>query len=132
MILSPVTSHELVQLMMGGYLHGRIWVPHVRVRYFDPIRKRPGIPEDVGALVTSMGQDWVELRLVNLNQVFPRELVVQTGAYGEHHCVSVQVEGIEVPVEDRFFTVNLAPGAGGDLRIQMSRYVNQPTLDFPW
>jgi len=132
MILSPVTTHELVQLMMGGYLHGRIWVPHVRVRYFDPVGRRPGIPSDVGALVTAMGDDWVDLTLVNLNQVQARELLIQTGAYGEHHCVSVELKGTEWPVGDRFFRVKLAPGSGGDLRIRMRRYANQPTLAFPW
>jgi hypothetical protein len=132
MILNPVKTHELVKLMMGGYLHGRIWVPHVRVRYFDPLSERAGIPADVAALVTGMGDSWVDLTLVNLSQVATRELVVQTGAYGEHQCLSVQFDGSRLAVGERFFKVLLAPGAGGKLRISMRRYVNQPNLAFPW
>jgi hypothetical protein len=130
--LNPATTHELVQLMLGGYLHGRIWVPHVRVRYFDPVGRRAGIPADVGALVTAMRADWVDLTLVNLNQVEARELILQTGAYGEHRCLGVELEGNELSVEHRFFRVKLAPGAGGNLRIRMHRYANRPTLAFPW
>jgi hypothetical protein len=132
MILSPVTSHKLVELMMGGYLHGRIWVPHVRVRYFDPAGSRAGIPRDVAALVTAMENEWVDLTLVNLNQVKVRELILQTGAYGEHQCVKVELEGIQVPVGKRSFKLRLSPGAGGSLRIHMHRYANQPSLAFPF
>ncbi|MGW8178273.1 MAG: hypothetical protein ACWGQW_05840 [bacterium] len=132
MILSPVNTLELVKLMMGGYLHGRIWVPHVRVRYFDPLSQRAGIPADVAALVTGMGDSWVDLILVNLSQVKTRELLVQTGAYGEHQCLRVQLDGGSLAVGQRFFKVVLAPGAGGNLRIHMRRYANQPTLAFPW
>jgi hypothetical protein len=129
---NPATTHELVQLMLGGYLHGRIWIPHVRVRYFDPVVRRAGIPPDVAALVTAMGDDWFDLILVNLNQVQSREILLQTGAYGEHECLSVQSGGRELSVERRYFRVNLAAGAGGKLKIRMRRYVNQPTLAFPW
>ena len=43
-------------------------VLHARVRYFDPVRRRPGLPEDVAALVESLTDDSTSLVLVNLNQ----------------------------------------------------------------
>jgi len=37
-----------------------------------------------------------------------------------------------VSIDSPFFTIRLAPGAGTTLEIEMNRYVNQPTMDFPW
>jgi hypothetical protein len=67
-----------------------------------------------------------------VNQVEPRHLIVQTGAYGEHQCLDVAVNGERIPVDQRFFHVRLAAGAGAELKIHMRRYVNPPTLAFPW
>ena len=129
---NPAASHELVRLMLGGHLHGRIWVPHTRVRYFDPVRKRAGIPPDVASLVTEMDDGMTRLTLVNISQVYARDVIVQTGAYGEHQCLRVEVNGKRVPVNQRFFNVRLAAGAGAELTIYMRRYANPPTLAFPW
>ena len=129
---NPAATHELVKLMLGGYLHGRIWVPHTRVRYFDPEETRAGIPADVASLVEGMDKETVRLILVNVNQVKARHLIVQTGAYGEHQCLGVEVNGERIPVDHRFLHVRLAPGAGAKLTIHMRRYVNPPTLAFPW
>jgi hypothetical protein len=41
-------------------------------------------------------------------------------------------QGKTFPIDEAFFTVRLAPGAGGRLAIQMRRYANQPVLAFPW
>jgi hypothetical protein len=130
--LNPAATHELVKLMLGGHLHGRIWVPHTRLRYFDPNGGRAGVPPDVAALVTGMHDDSVRVTLVNVNPVEPRELVVQMGAYGEHQALRVEVGEQRIAVDHRFFHVRLAPGAGGDLTISMRRYANPPTLAFPW
>jgi hypothetical protein len=129
---NPAASHQLIKLMLGGHLHGRIWVPHTRVRFFDPVGTRAGVPADVAALVTGMSDETVRLTLVNVNQVEPRELVVQTGAYGEHQALQVEVGEQQIAVDHRFFHVRLAPGAGADLTIAMRRYSNPPTLAFPW
>ena len=67
-----------------------------------------------------------------MNQVEPRTVIVQGGAYGEHQCVSVSVNGEQVPVNDPLFAVRLAPGGGGRITIKMKRYANQPTLKHPW
>ena len=130
--LNPAATHELVRLMLGGNLHGRIFVPHTRLRYFDPVARRAGIPPDVASLVTGMTDDSVSVTLVNVNQLEARDLVVQTGAYGEHQGTTVHVGDEVKELDQRFFHLRLAPGAGADLVIQMRRYANRPTLAFPW
>lgn len=129
---NPASVNELVRLMLGGNLTGRIWSMHARVRYFDPEKYRAGIPEDVAALVTKMegGNTWVTL--VNTNQVKSRRVIVQTGAFGEHQCLSVKIGDKDYPVNNRYFEIKLEPGTGADLVISAKRYVNQPKWSFPW
>ena len=105
---------------------------HARLRYFDPDRRRPGIPQDVAALVTEMTPDKTTVTLVNVNQLEPRTVIVQGGSYGEHQCLSATVEGEETPIGAPFFQVRLGPGAGATLAIAMKRFANQPTLMLPW
>jgi len=131
--LNPASIDALNRLMLGGIPTGRVGYPlHCRVRYFDPDRRRPGIPEDVAALVDEMTADETGLNLVNLNQLQPRTVVVQGGAYGEHQVVSVRGGEKSSTVNDRSFTVRLAPGAGAHLLIKMKRYANPPTFSLPW
>jgi hypothetical protein len=61
-------------------------------------------------------------------------VMVQTGAYGEHQAVSVMAggNGKTTAVDAPYFEVRLAPGAGERLTVAMKRYVNDPTLAFPW
>ena len=129
---SEIPVITLYKLMLGCHLYPRIFIPHARVRYFDPEKKRAGIPEDVGSLVTEMNKDMTKVTLVNINQVEPRDVIVQTGAFGEHQCVRVETGGKVFPVNNRFFHVHLAPGAGSELIIYAQRYSNPPTLAFPW
>ena len=131
--LNPATVETLTQLMLGGLPTGRVGYPlHCRVRYFDPDRRRAGIPEDVAALVETLTADEVTLALVNINQVRERTVIVQGGAYAEHQIVSVATDDTVLPVDDTRFAVRLSPGAGSSLVIRMRRYTNQPTLAFPW
>ena len=130
---NPATNtNELLKLMMGANLTGRIWSLHARVRYFDPEMGRAGLPDDVAALVTKMegGVTWVTL--VNIDPVKARSLYVQTGAFGEHECLSVKVGDKVYPVNNHFFKVQLDPGSGAELIISTKRYANQPVLTFPW
>jgi len=122
---NPATHDALSKLTMGAYLTGNIWTLHSRVRYFDPARRRAGLPEDVAALVEKMDADSVTLTLVNVNQLDPRTVVVQAGAYGEHQFLT---DG----GARRHVSVRLAAGAGGRLTLRMKRYANQPTLEVPW
>ncbi|WP_205412259.1 hypothetical protein [Sphingomonas crusticola] len=140
---NPASVTALIELMEGGIHIGRPgWsrlspgvggaLQFTRFRYFDPVARRAGIPQDVAALVETLAADGSTLTLVNTNQSEGRTVVIQGGAYGEHQIVSVSDGKSTQPVSQRFFTVRLAPGAGARLSVRMQRFANQPTLDFPW
>ena len=130
---SPVPFESLANLTLGANnLYGSGDILHSQVRYFDPERRRAGLSEDVAALVDRIGPDGIRLTLVNTSLVEHRSMIVQMGAYGEHQCVSVSAGGNVTPVDAPYVTVRLAPGAGETLTIAMKRYVNDPTLAFPW
>jgi hypothetical protein len=93
-----------------------------RIGYFDPARKRAGLPEDVAALVSGMTATSTSLTLVNLNQASARTVVVQGDAYGGHRIESAQANGQTHRVNNSSFAVRLAPGAGASLTIAMNRY----------
>jgi hypothetical protein len=131
--INPATTEALTELMLGGLPTGRVGFPlHCRLRYFDPERRRAGIPQDVAALVETMTADEVTVQLVNLDPVAERTVVVQGGAYAEHQLLRVTVNGRTVLVDGSAFALCLGPGCGGSLRIEMKRYANRPTLAFPW
>jgi hypothetical protein len=130
---NPATVSSLRQLMMAGLDPGRGGaLLHCRLRYFDPIKRRAGIPEDVGALIEAMTTDEVTVTLVNLNQTQSKEIVVQTGAYAEHQCLYVDVNEQRIPIDKSTFNVYLEPGAGARMVIHTRGFANQPTLTFPW
>jgi hypothetical protein len=130
---SPVAFESLANLTMGSAnLYASGDVLRAEVRYFDPERQRAGLSQDVAALVEKITADGVELTVVNTSSVHPRRLQVQTGAYGEHQAVAVTANGRTVPINAPYFELRLAPGAGEKLTLKMNRYVNDPTLAFPW
>ena len=132
MQFNPVVTDNLVNLMLGGYLTANIWTLHSRVRYFDPVERRSGLPEDVAALVERLTGDEMTLTLVNVNQTDARTVVVQAGGHGEHRFSSATVGGKAVQIDSPVVTVRLGPGAGSQIRFTMKRYANQPTLAQPW
>ena len=107
-----------------------------RVRHFDGQQKRPGLPADVGALVTKMTVDTAELQLVNLNITAPRDVIVQAGAMGEHNFTSVNVNdgqtNYTVSVNEKSLHVKLPPYTQIDLELGMHRFVNTPSYKHPW
>ena len=129
---NPATTETLTNLMLGGYLTGNIWTLHTRLRYFDPDRRRAGIPPDVGALVEKLDAGSATVVLVNTSPVEGRRVIVQAGAYAEHQLISATVNGKAVEINRPQVTVSLAPGAGARLILAMKRYANQPTLAQPW
>ncbi len=131
--LNPAVTDTLTNLTMGAYFgRGRIWTLHARFRYFDPARQRPGLPEDVGALVEKLGATSATLTLVNTNPIDPRTVTVQAGGYGEHHFQSVLVNGQRVAINGPLLTVKLDAGSGAKLEFDMARYRNPLTLTLPW
>jgi hypothetical protein len=130
--MNPVATDGLLNLTLGGHFAGRIWTLHSRFRYFDPERRRAGLPEDVGALIEKLSADSATLTLVNVSPVEARTVIVQAGGYGEHQFDSVTAGGKTTPVGGPLVTVRLAPGAGGRLVFKVARYKNPPTLAQPW
>ncbi len=130
--LNPAQIDALNRLMLGGLPTGRVGYPlHCQARYFDPARRRAGLPEDVAALVERIDDDGITLTLVNIDQCRERVVIVQAGAYGEHEITSAAA-GAERAVGHRHVAVRLAPGSGGQVRLRLRRYANQPTFAFPW
>ena len=150
---NPVSSEALVQLTLGApqqiYNGGLL---HARLRYFDAQRRRPGLPEDVGALVEKLERDRTVVRLVNLNLSQGRRLVLQAGTYGEHRfgtarfrarvsdwpgglsgyagtsaAPAVETEERRVEVDSRHLWVELPPGMELVLELGTERYVNEPS-----
>jgi hypothetical protein len=131
--LNPVTTTALIELTQGGMEPDRRGnLVNSRLRYFDPARKRAGLPEDVAALVSEMTDTGTVVTLVNVSTTTPRTLVVQGGAYAEHTIESVEWNGKSIPIGKPTFTVTLAPGAGGKLALTMKRYSADPTVKFPF
>ena len=147
---NPVTTEALIQQTLGGpqpiYNGGLL---HARLRYYDNIAKCPGLPSDVGALVEKLEAQRTVVRLVNLNPVEVRELVVQAGAFGEHSFDRVEYSsltsvfpGTAVPyaadpvtsaprtvrVGGKHLTVELPPATEITLDLSTQRYVNEPSL----
>ncbi|WP_298163295.1 hypothetical protein [Brevundimonas sp.] len=79
-----------------------------------------------------MIDDETAVTLVNLNVTEARTVTVQGGGYGEHRIRSVTIGEARQAVDAATFTVILAPGSGARLVLAMDRYVNPPTLRFPW
>jgi hypothetical protein len=129
----PISTETLVNQMLGGNDPGKDGnILHCRLRYFDPRRRRAGLPEDVAALVEKIRPNDVVLTLVNTSAIHAREIVIQAGAYAEHQCLSVEWGGKKAAVDATHFTVRMAPGSGGTMTITMKRYANQPIAAFPW
>lgn len=139
---NPASAKALVQTMTGGLHIARpTWsrtsppqggVPlHCRLRYFDPVRRRAGLPVDMAALVHGMSDRETRVTLVNTGN-HPRKLIVQGGAYAEHRIEAATCNGARTDVNGTAFTVLLDPGCGADLVLEMRRYAARPTLAPPW
>jgi hypothetical protein len=142
--VNPVTTEALVQLMLGApQIQYNGGVLHASVRYFDPARQRPGIPQDVAALVTKIEADRTELELVNLSPTEIRDVIVQAGTFGEHQFTRVKyTRREELPsrklvetsaeVNRKFLQVRLLPGVSVKLSLGVKRFANKPSYAFPW
>ena len=88
---NPVVTEALVQLTWGGpqviYNGG---LQQARVRYYDADRRRPGLPDPVAALVSSIDPQATVVDLVNLALEKERTVVVQAGAFAEHTIEAVR------------------------------------------
>jgi hypothetical protein len=93
---NPVVTEALVQLTWGGpqviYNGG---LQQARVRYYDAIRRRPGLPPGVAALVSSIEPEATVVELVNLEAEDERRVTVQAGAFAEHTINNVSYTACE-------------------------------------
>lgn len=140
---NPVITKALVQTTMGTpqtiYNGGLL---RATLRYFDADRMRPGLPQDVAALVESLESDGVVVNLVNLNALESGRIIIQAGAFGEHTFTTISYqqgkngvdkkEDIKKSVNGSYFIVELLPSASIKLNIGLRRFVNQPSYTFPW
>jgi hypothetical protein len=130
---NPAATESMVQLMWGALLPGREGgLLNARLRYFDPDKKRAGVPVDVATLVSEMSDTRTVVTLINLNPSEPRTVIVQGGGYGEHQIVSVTSGGKTTAIDAPLATVQLDPGCGEKIALEMKRYVNTPTVLHPW
>ena len=130
---NPASVKSLIELTLGG-VHPGIGgnTLTARVRYFDPDLHRPGLPDDVAALVERLTADEATLTLVNINQLAPRTLILQGGAYAEHKIASAVFSGQTAAVDSPRLEIALAPGAGGKLTLRFRRHALPPKFAFPW
>jgi hypothetical protein len=132
---NPVICEALVQLMLGGstnIYHGGLL--HVPLRYFHG--DRPGLPRDVGALVKRVDAGGATVSFHNLSGA-DVSFVVQGGCFGEHTIASAGAIGADnncaapVPVNGKYLWIELAPGEGLDLRLELRRFTQKPGYSLP-
>lgn len=135
----PVYFESLVQLTLGAPMHiSHGGFQHARLRYFDEAGRRPGLPEQVSALVEELTADSATVTLVNVGLKEARTLIVQAGGFGEHRfervvcCDEQGAERETATIGHKWLKVALAPGSGVRMKLSMSRYVNAPTYATPW
>lgn len=153
--VNPVTTEVLTQLTQGApqmlYNGG---LAQARVRYFDPLRRRPGLPQRVAALVSRVDTADTVVDLVNLDGTRTTELVVQAGAFAESEIVRGTYtrvpegepppwQGHRLPpprsVAELSFTgrgpwlvVELPPSSHLRLRLELRLRARTPSYRFPW
>jgi len=152
--LNPISTEALVQLTMGApqpLYNGGLLI--ARLRYWDALRRRPGLPPDVAALVQVLEPERTVVRLVNVGVTEQRRVIVGGGAFGEHRIASARYAartsdypgergGYEAPnllteermveVEGTYLEVSLPPASEITLDLRMARYANTPSYAEPW
>ncbi len=136
--LNPVVPEGLVQMAMGtpgAVYHGGLL--HASVRYFDPLRRRSGLPPGVAALVERVEPGAITLTLVNTDLQDAHDVIVQAGTFGEHVFTLAQWAGPAqaqrppVPVDGPWLRVHLGPAAQAGLRLGIRRFARTPSAAFP-
>ncbi|MFI7133515.1 hypothetical protein ACIBQ1_48120 [Nonomuraea sp. NPDC050153] len=152
--VNPVVTEALTQLMWGGpqviYNGG---LQQARVRYFDAARRRPGVPDQVAALVSSIEPEATVVTLVNLSATADRVLIVQAGAFGEHDIAGVAATAAEpdwtghdteyvhreparsvteTAVHGPHLTVELPAGTTVTLTLRLRLHAYRPSYRQPW
>lgn len=152
--LNPVITEALVQLTLGApqivYNGGLLMVP---LRYYDAERSRPGLPQDVAALVMQRDAEKVTVQLVNTSPQDARDVIVQAGGFAEHRFLKaaysertseypgpvgtktwppLTTECREKVIDDAHVHVHLAPATQITLELSTARFANEPSYALPW
>ena len=152
--LNPVTTEALIQLTLGApqllYNGGLLLAP---LRYFDAQLKRPGLPQDVAALVTVVEKESLEIQLLNIGPTDSRTLIIQAGSLAEHSFTSVEytqdigqypgknddygspnseIQWVSKVIDNTHIEVDLPPGMQINLKLGLKRLVNVPSYQAPW
>jgi hypothetical protein len=152
--LNPVVTEALTQLTWGApqvlYNGGPV---QARVRYYDGLARRPGLPPDVAALVSSIDPAATVVTLVNLAGAGARSVVVQAGAFGQHDIAAVsydeaepgwagsdteyishevRVTSVTAEVGGAWLEVRLPAGTQVTLTLRLRTGGRLPSLDTPW
>jgi hypothetical protein len=154
--LNPVTTEALIQLTLGApqiIYNGGLLI--CQVRYFDVDKHRPGLPQNVAALVEKIEADHIVVHLVNLSVFEAHDVLLQAGAFGEHRFIRAEYErrvseypgphgptGYAAPelrtesqmqdINGSLLRVQMPPATEMRLIIQIERFVNQPSYRLPW
>ena len=146
--IQPITTEVLVQLTLGCpqviYYGG---ILNARLRYFDPDKNRPGLPDETAVLVDSIKPSRVGVTLVNLHHTEIRRVIIQAGGLSEHQFQTVGYDATDtsypaqngeyaapkvlvknktIAVNDSRLLVVLPPATQIHLDLEMARHVNQP------
>lgn len=137
--MCPVYMESLVQLTLGGPMHiSHGGLQHASLRYFDKEKKRPGLPTSIAALVKHIHKHSITLQLVNIDLFTSKTLIIQSGVFAEHrfHQVHIldQSQNIiqTIEINNKYFEIELNPGTGTTIKLDIHRYVNLPSYDLPW
>ena len=105
------------------------------MRYFDPSRRRPGLPEHVSALVERVAPEGITMTLVNTDPAQAREVLVQAGGFGEHQFTEVRLDSVPdakpKAIDGKHFRVRLGPATRARLHLGMKRFAHMPSYAFP-
>ena len=129
---NPATVANLVRLTMGGLPTGnRTLVLHARLRYFDPDRRRPGLPADVAALVEGLRPTGS----VSPSSTSVRSTTAPSSSRGGPTASTACGPSPWTAARRSRWAPVVHRGPRPRLRrlsVTMDRYATAPSLDFPW
>jgi hypothetical protein len=153
-LVQPIVTEALTQLTLGGpqvvYNGGQL---QTRVRWFDALERRAGLPAEVAALVTSIDPQATTIELVNLSVSHQREVILQAGAWAENEINSVAWDALEgrwtgsfydyvgdeiittetvTAVNGRYLRISLPAGTQLKLTLNTTLHAHPQTYLAPW
>jgi hypothetical protein len=153
-LVQPIVTEALTQLTLGGpqviYNGGQL---QTRIRWWDSIERRAGLPADVAALVSSIDPEATVVELVNLSASHARKVILQAGAYAENQIETVSYDSFDgnwtgsfyqyiggdidpvtavSVVDSSYLTIELPAGTRVTLTLKTVLHANPQTYLAPW